>query len=358
MNKIRLYVGPWYKEEKLYTYVELLFPFWGVVAKESMPYVRAAELQYQYSKNDFELVEDIADADFVLVPYSYDRLKQVNPKKLQNIIEEATAAGKLLLIDGAGDLETPIDIPNAVILRVSQYAYSKRKNEITIPFPAEDLLETYCAGELQLRQKPVKPVVGFTGWADVPFKKRLKIFYKEFPIYIAEIFTPKRGAEHKGILYRARVLKILSKDSRIDSNFTARKTYSGHTKTIIGSVADNRKEFVENLLSSDYALCIKGDANSSVRFYEALSLGRIPLLLDTACVLPLETKVRYREFCIYVDWKDIDNITEKLLEAHNELSPETFIDMQRKARQAYKEHLRFDAFSNELAAILRTFIKV
>ncbi len=59
---VKLYVGPDYKEPKLYTHIELMFPFWGVTAKESTPYVRAASLQYQYSKDDFTLVDNIMDS--------------------------------------------------------------------------------------------------------------------------------------------------------------------------------------------------------------------------------------------------------------------------------------------------------
>jgi glycosyltransferase involved in cell wall biosynthesis len=110
---------------------------------------------------------------------------------------------------------------------------------------------------------------------------------------------------------------------------------------------------VDNLVASDYALVVRGDANSSVRFYEALSLGRIPLFLDTACVLPLEAAINYRDFCVFVDWRDIDRIGEKLLEFHRSLAPERFEDMQRKARTAYEEYLRIDAFSKRLATLLR-----
>ena len=124
-----------------------------------------------------------------------------------------------------------------------------------------------------------------------------------------------------------------------------------------GSPADIRREFVENLLGADYALCVKGDANCSVRFYEALSLGRIPLFLNTACVLPLEDTINYRDFCMFVDWWDIEHIGDILADFHAKLSPEKFEDMQRKAREAYQKYLRMDAFSMQLARQLRGFIK-
>lgn len=353
MEPVRLYVGDDYREEKLFTHVELLFPFWGVTAKESMPYVRAASLKHQYSAEDFTLVQKIEDADYVLMPYQYDRFKAVNPEKVARIEREAEAAGKPLLIDGSGDNEFPIPVKDAVILRVSQYAYSKKDNEITIPFAAEDLLELHCNGEMNLRKKPEIASVGFTGWAAIPLKTRLKIYAKEAYFILSAHLKWKRGAEVKGILFRERALEALSRSSKITTNFTVRQSYSGHAKTIQGSFEDNRIQFVRALLESDYALCIKGDANASVRFYEALSLGRIPLFLDTDCVLPLEDSIDYREFCVFIDWKDIDSIDTLLAAFNAQCTAEQFERMQKKARDAFATYLRIDSFSPHLARQLR-----
>jgi hypothetical protein len=353
MNPVRLYVGEQYREPKLFTHTELMFPFWGITAKESMPYVRAAKLQYQYSKADFALSKRIEDADYVHIPYSYERLKVANPERLAMIIKEAHEAKKPLLIDGAGDLEYPINIANATILRVSQFRYRAKPNEVTVPFPAEDLLESYYDGELQLREKPQHPSVGFTGWASMSLTTRLKTEMKELPTTLASMFDRKRGAERKGLFFRERALGALARTTTIHNHFTTRATYSGNLKTITGNVADNRRQFIENLIDSDYALAVRGDANSSVRFYEALSLGRIPLFLDTACVLPLEERIPYQDFCVFVDWKDTDRIGEKLLEFHASVTPERFKEMQQQARAAYHEHLRMDSFSHRLADELR-----
>ncbi|MBP7741232.1 MAG: exostosin family protein [Candidatus Pacebacteria bacterium] len=351
--QVRLYVGEHYREPKLFTHVELLFPFWGVTAKDSMPYVRSSVLQYQYQKKDFTLVEHISEADYVLLPYNYARLRAVNPKKLAMILEEAHRAGKPIIIDGAGDIERPITVPNSVILRVSQYRYSVQPNEITIPFSAEDLLETYVNSTLPERIKTDTPSIGFTGWADITPLTRAKLFVKELPIYWVSMFDRKRGAEHKGLIFRKRALASLAHTEGIIANITVRASYSGHVKTIQGSVQNNRSEFVKNLLESDYALVVKGDANSSVRFYEALSLGCVPVFIDTACVLPLEDTLTYREFCVFVDWQDVDRVGEKLREFHAAISPEQFKRMRELGRTAYRDFLRKDSFSQYLAANLR-----
>jgi hypothetical protein len=120
---------------------------------------------------------------------------------------------------------------------LSQYRYSAKDNEITVPFPAEDLLQSFRGGVLELRTKQDIPSIGFTGWADISALKRAKIFIKELPITLGALFDEKRGAEHKGLLFRKRALAALSNTKGIEPHFTARATYSGHVATISGTIA-------------------------------------------------------------------------------------------------------------------------
>jgi hypothetical protein len=45
-------------------------------------------------------------------------------------------------------------------------------------------------------------------------------------------------------------------------------------------------EFQAQLLNCDYILCPRGFGNTSIRFYETLSAGRTPILIDTDGGLP------------------------------------------------------------------------
>ena len=46
------------------------------------------------------------------------------------------------------------------------------------------------------------------------------------------------------------------------------------------------KEYESSLGNSDYVLCPRGFGNTSIRFYESLSAGRIPILVDSGCKNP------------------------------------------------------------------------
>ena len=355
MNQVRLYVGSQYRVEDM-SHITLLFPFWGPILRDTMPYIKNAVMQHLYDGKDFVLVEHAADADFVVVPHSYERYKRKYPEKLAQLKAEARAAHKLILADASSDVEHPILDEDIVVFRQSQYRYTQKDNEITIPLSAEDLLESYYGGVLTIRHKHVVPSISFMGWARLPLARHIKTKIKELPKLFYSVFNSDFSAEQRGVFLRQRALKILKNNTAIDSRFLIRDSYSGHIETLQGSVEEKRKQFVSNIFDADYALCVRGDGNSSIRFYEALSLGRIPLLLDTACVFPLEDKIDYKEFCVFVDHKDLAHIDERLIQFHAACSPEKFEQMQRRAREIFCVYLRNDVFYQHVAEKLRSFL--
>ena len=54
---------------------------------------------------------------------------------------------------------------------------------------------------------------------------------------------------------------------------------------------------------------MRGAGNFSYRFYEALSFGRIPILIDTDTLLPLQTKIEWSEHIIILD-NNINSISQ------------------------------------------------
>lgn len=355
---VKLYIGEGYRQSDM-GHIPLLYPFWGIVAKDTMPYAKAAleKHTYETAAGSFTLVSNIAEADFVVIPHPYWRLRTKHPEVLSRIEEEARRAGKLVFADASGDIAPHVEGAAHFVLRTSAYRYSLRSNEYMAPLAAEDLLQSYCGGELALRAKSERPSVGFTGWGRQSRLERLKTIIKELPLTLASFVDRKRRAEHKGVWWRGRVLSALAATKGIETRFIVRGAYAGHVSTAEGSIADNRREFVQNLLDTDYALVVRGDGNTSYRLYEALSLGRIPLMLNTACVLPLEDRIPYAEFCVFVDSADTSRIGKILLDFHAQVSTEDFQRMQQQARAAFSGYLRQDVFLGHLARAMDVYAK-
>lgn len=351
---LKLYANKNFTDTAL-QHIPLLFPFWGEILKNKAPYDRKTQ-QYGFDTSRFNLVSSIKDAEYVVMPYDYWHLKRKRPDLLNKIINEAQQYHKPILIDASGDVFGKINVPNSRILRINQYRFDLPKNEITVPVPCEDLLESYCNNKLVLRKKTDIPSVGFVGWGRLSFRQRVRTLIKELPRRFIGIFIHRYVVYRKGVFWREGAIKIFEKSKFVRSNFIIRSSYSGHTNTLAGDPEKNRREFVENILGSDYTLIIRGDANAATRFYETLSLGRIPVVIDTECMFPLEDKINYEEFCVFINYTDIIRAPEILAQFHRSISPERFIAMQEKARYIFKNYLRYDAFSRHLADMLRSYL--
>ncbi len=332
----------------------LLYPFLGVIHKASNPMVSFALARYGYNGEGFEIVEDIKDADYAMIPHAYWGLRKKHPDVLKTMVALANQHHKPILIDGSGDQEFPIRIPNSVVLRIGMVRFASLPNELSIPVIAEDLLETECDNVLTLRAKQEKPSLAFSGWAKLPFISYVKATIKAAPYRMLALLNWRYGAYEKGVLVRMAVIRSLTRATRIIPNFIIRSSYSANKKTVQGDMQQVRKEFVENLLHSDYALSIRGDANADTRFYEAISLGRIPVFVDTERVMPFEDVIEYKSFCVYIPFRDRFNIERILADFHASLTPEQFDAMQKKAREVFQNYLRNDAATKHIARALRT----
>ena len=113
-----------------------------------------------------------------------------------------------------------------------------------------------------------------------------------------------------------------------------------------------QEQMVDTILQSDYALDVRGDANNSARLFEILSLGRIPVVLDTERNFPFSDKIDYSSFALVIDFRDIAHLSERIAEFHKNISPERFEQMQRNAREAYVRYFRVDALMRQIVEVL------
>lgn len=351
-NIVSLYI-PKHLTKKGYNHSILLYPFWGVKEKASTPITTAIFRQHNFDSAYYSITDDPTVADYIFLPYSYWFLLKKDPQLITSYVCESQRVRKPLLIDAIGDTMKDIDIPNSVVLRYSQYRNRLKDNDIIIPLYAEDLLASYRNGEISIRNKKECPSIGFVGWSSLPFFKYPRTRIKDLPVLLLGLFTTRFDLYRKGVLLRKKALKILELSSNINTHFIYRKSFSANTKTAEGDIDVLRKEFIKNILDSDYTLCVKGDANQSVRFFETLSLGRIPLFVDTDIVLPLENMIPYKDFCVFAGYRNLKSISQILTDFHSAVSPEKFEKMQHLARNVFEKYLCIDTFTKYLMEELK-----
>lgn len=304
-----------------------------------------------FKKDDLkiELVSDVVEADYFLVPQAINKIDNTTSHYLKKNIELAKKYNKKIIVFVGGDLSHNIfiDDSNVIVLKGSQYKHLKRKNEIIIPPLVEDL---GSESNILHGKNPV-PIVGFCGWAGFDnLGVFIKYLAKNLLLDLISFIPGQKSVQvfKKGLFFRRKVIKILLKSKKIQTNFIIRKTFSGNRKTISGEADRLRNEYIENIKSSDMILAPKGDGNFSLRFYEVISLSRIPVLLDTDLVLPFGDFIDYKEFCLIVPFDRINSIDSFIYDFYERLSESELIRMQKNARRFFQEYLRYDSFFNKL----------
>lgn len=351
---LTLYVDPTWKREHL-IHSMLLNPFWGVSGAKDEALLRIQLAQtHTFNTTSYGITDNLEKADMVFMPYCHRDVRRSYPELLSECHTTAQSAGKPLLVDGIEDIQHIIELPHTYVLRYGGYRFETSEQDIVIPPLANDLLEMYCSGTIEIRKKGKTPVVGFAGWSSLTLYQRLRTTTKELPDRLRGLIDSRYRAKKKGVFFRGRAISILKRSSIVTLNLLARTSYSGHVQTASKGIETLQREFIDNLIQSDYGLDIRGDANASTRLFEILSLGRIPIIIDTERNLPFRDVVDYDAFSVTVDFRRLSNLPSIIADFHNNISEERFEQMQRNARDAFVTHFRIDALMSHIIAELQS----
>ncbi|MBT8375892.1 MAG: glycosyltransferase family 47 protein, partial [Bacteroidia bacterium] len=139
-------------------------------------------------------------------------------------------------------------------------------------------------------------------------------------------------------IIRYKYLSKFIKSNVIHTDFILRESYRAGANTEEYK-RKSTKEFYTNIEQNSYTLCIRGAGNFSVRFYETLAVGRIPVLIDTDCPLPLNDSIDWNVHCLILKDSDIQSIEQKLLYFHNSFNHEEFDGLQKSNRLLWENKL-------------------
>ena len=156
------------------------------------------------------------------------------------------------------------------------------------------------------------------------------------------------------IALRAEALQRLRSEPGLDDRLVVRDRYRA------GSTTDadrdrTQGEFDDNLRSSTYALCLRGTGNFSARFCEALSFGRVPLFVDTDCMLPFEGEIDWQAHTVWIDQAEVADIGQRLLAAHATVLVDPARSPQAQ-RDLWSDWLTQDGYFRHLVATLRNLL--
>ena len=68
-------------------------------------------------------------------------------------------------------------------------------------------------------------------------------------------------------------------------------------------------------------------------------MGKIPIFIDTDCILPFPKQIKWTDHVVWIDWSNINNIENIILEFRENISDYNFKNLQLKNRNLWLEKL-------------------
>ena len=208
-----------------------------------------------------------------------------------------------------GDYEHELEIlknkPNAIFVRQSLLLSKKLPNEVLIP-------SSYgcVAGDINMDICKIteKPKISFCGMKSTHFT-------------------------------REQTINILMKSDKIESNFIFTQTPCCGSVDV--DIENKKKIFNTCMVNSEFVFCPRGNGNFSIRFYEALKSGRIPVVYESDNIMPFNKIVIWNEICVVTT---INTIEQDIVNFHKN---NDLIEIQQKCKKIYKQ-LFIDNFADYL----------
>lgn len=296
----------------------------------------------------YQIVDSIEESDLVLIPVDITYFfKQRIEKKLYEIIDEAKKENKIVWAYSGGDVGKSIKANNLHTFRLGGFDSKLDKNTFILPCFVLEPYRFILKREFTPIPKSDKPQLGFVGHANGSIKGILHEFFV-FLFLIKERILKNFYIDYQPFypsgFYRFRFLDRIKKDKSIVSNFVLRDNYTGGSQHK-GLVTDTTLEFFFNMFENPYVFCLRGVGNFSVRFYEALAMGRIPVVINSDFRLPFNNQVNWEDHCVFVDK---NTFVKDLSDFHSSISDEDFIAMQIKNRELFQNKLTIEGYFIEL----------
>lgn len=299
--------------------------------------------QAQYTE-----VDSIKDCDLAIYPHKVFDPETLNfDSSVYAAAHKAQQYQKPLVLDATSDSDAILDIPSAKILRCGLYKSLQKPFETECPFWS-NYRTKHDLDLLPITPKAAQPTVGFCGTTS-SMGKLAQIAKYILPTKVAQELLSQGKFAHKiearlkegmSLKLRTATIDILSADKRINSCFDISNPHQSYYLDNDANRIMLEKLFINNMNKCDYTLCVRGTGNYSGRFYMALNAGRIPVVLDTDVVIPLEEQLHI----VKVPIESLANISNFILEHFEQTSDQELRDMKLQNRFIYHQFLAPEKF--------------
>lgn len=225
-----------------------------------------------------------------------------NDNIIQNNLNYYKTEIKHVIIFLISDTTSVFDIPyNVTLFRTSLYKTKQVNNEFLLPYVWEKIENSFS-----ILAKTKNPIVGFCG---------------------------------QNNNYRSNLINTLQNNNNLQTNFIIRNKFWG------GIPNDSKlfNDFTNNILNSHFIVCNRGEGNFSMRFYQTLSAGRIPILTNTDMIFPFEDEIDWNS--IVIIGKNDNDVVNKVLDWYKNKNIE---EIQIKCKEIYDNFFDKKIYFNKI----------
>lgn len=310
------------------------------------------------------VTNDIHAAAYLLLPFAYETLvyNQPSTKHEDKAVKEAyeqmqqlaaqyeqlsITHQKKLIVFFYNDSEEELPFSNAIIFRTSWRRSKQRPNVFGMPAFVDSLPQNPQPTILPYQQQPTVSFRGQSAPLTVPITMRLK--------FAINRLLRKAGINRHQLklwylpnyLYRrAAIQSLLQLDNAIQFDVAITQHHGAYAHPL-------KNDYLQAMAQHAYILCVGGFGNYSYRFYEAIREARIPLFVDSDCLLPCTDVINWREHLVWIDTAQIPQTGAILLQFHRQCSPAQFETRQQQLRQLYNQYLTPEAFAQYVLGMLQ-----
>lgn len=356
-----------YKRERIPFLYPILGRPKGMLTDNTWFYDKKQTIKWETIWKEYLIYEkNIEDCDYVVFPIDF---KIDYLERLEKVWKEAKKYDKKVVLFYYNDCEQPIpDRYNNLIVFRTSLTKKNPPNEFAMPWFPEDLgleygiynwdlklsiwyvwyawyhnlltfikylmiriklciFDNFAFYKILLYSK-ILPKIALFLWK-LWMIKDIQIFKNSLLYYIT--------VKWKGLFYRDKLISEVKK-TNIKFNYIQRDKMLDNKTT-----SKLRKQYIDNLRESLFPIIVRWDGNYSYRLYEAMSLWKIPIFIDTDSVLPLSDEIDYKKIFIYVPLENIGKL-ESLVYNYLDQNGGDLLDIQLKVREIYASKLTLTWF--------------
>jgi hypothetical protein len=303
----------------------------------------------------YTIVDTVSDADIVVFPVDYAVFLKQNTAFI-SLLQSAKQHQKPIWIYTAGDYGFTNYIANSYTFRLGGFDSKLDSTTNIIPSFINDPYISFLPQGFSPLKKDKKPSIGFVGHAQSGILKYCKEYSSHLKYQVKRSLSrllADKQSFYPSSIKRAKYLGQLASKESLKTQFILRNKYRAGSHTVL-SQKESTQQFYDTIFNTAYTFCIRGVGNFSVRFYEALAVGRIPILLNTDCRLPLHNNIDWSKHILILDETKAESIEEQILQFHNSLSDTEFKNIQHSNRELWLTTLRRDLYFIEIAKQFKT----